>query len=57
MTDHRIGMSLHSLPAVMEGGIGEIIQALQRADYEEKLAALTGEPVGQPRARLESEDD
>lgn len=42
MTDHRIGLTLYSLPAVMEGNIDPILQALQRAEYEEKLAALTG---------------
>ena len=44
MTDHRIGLTLHSLPAIMEGGIEPIIQALQRADFEEKLAELTNGP-------------
>ncbi len=42
VTDHRIGLTLYSLPQVMEGRIDEIIAALQKADYEEKLAALTG---------------
>jgi peptide chain release factor 1 len=42
LTDHRIGLTLYNLPQVMEGAIEEIIVALQRADYEEKLAALTG---------------
>jgi peptide chain release factor 1 len=42
LTDHRIGLTLHSLPQVMEGNIEAIIAALQKADYEEKLAALTG---------------
>ena len=43
LTDHRIGLTLYNLPHVMEGGIGDIIAALQKADYEEKLAALTGQ--------------
>jgi peptide chain release factor 1 len=43
VTDHRIGVTLHNLPHVLEGGIDEIIVALQKADYEEKLAALTGQ--------------
>ncbi len=43
LTDHRIGLTLYSLPQVMEGGIDEVIEALQKADYEEKLAALTGQ--------------
>lgn len=42
LTDHRIGLTLYSLPQVMEGNIEGIIAALQKADYEEKLAALTG---------------
>jgi len=42
LTDHRIGLSLYSLPQVMEGNISSIIEALQKADFEEKFAALTG---------------
>jgi peptide chain release factor 1 len=43
LTDHRIGLTLYNLPQVMEGAIEPIITALQKADYEEKLAALTGQ--------------
>ena len=49
VTDHRIGLTLHNLPHVLEGGIDEIIVALQKADYEEKLAALTGQMYSPPR--------
>ncbi len=42
LTDHRVGLTLYNLPQVMEGDIEAIITALQKADYEEKLAALTG---------------
>jgi len=49
VTDHRIGLTLHNLPHVLEGGIDEIIVALQKADYEEKLAALTGQRYSPPR--------
>jgi peptide chain release factor 1 len=45
LTDHRIGLTLYNLPQVMEGDIDAIIAALQKADYEEKLAALTGRPL------------
>ncbi len=38
MTDHRINLTLYSLDRVMEGNIGEIIEALQLADNAEKLA-------------------
>jgi len=43
VTDHRIGLTLYSLPQVMEGEIEPLVSALQKADYEEKLAALTGQ--------------
>lgn len=44
VTDHRIGLTLYSLPAIMEGDLDGVIDALQRADFEEKLADLTGGP-------------
>jgi peptide chain release factor 1 len=42
VTDHRIGLTLYSLPQIMDGDLETIIEALQRADFEQKLAALTG---------------
>jgi len=39
MTDHRIGLTLYNLDAVMNGEIGEIIEALRVAENTEKLAA------------------
>jgi peptide chain release factor 1 len=56
VTDHRIGLTLYSLPAVLEGDIDTIIEALQRAAFEEKLAELTGGPLP-VRARDRSEED
>ena len=56
MTDHRIGLTLYSLPAVMEGNIDAIITALQRAEFEERLAELTGGPVP-VRQRAGPDDD
>jgi peptide chain release factor 1 len=44
VTDHRIGLTLHSLPQVLEGDLDPLIAALQRADFEERLAELTGQP-------------
>ena len=41
VSDHRIELTLHSLPAFMEGAIDEIIEPLIQHDLEEKLAALT----------------
>lgn len=43
VTEHRIGLTLYSLPQVMEGEIDDIVAALQKADYEQKLATLTGQ--------------
>jgi peptide chain release factor 1 len=43
LTDHRIGLTLYNLPQVMEGHIDPIISALQKVDFEEKFAALTGQ--------------
>ncbi len=40
LTDHRIGLTLHSLDAIMEGEINEIIEALLDADYKAKIEEL-----------------
>ena len=37
VTDHRIGLTLYKLDAVMDGGLDEIIDALATADQAEKL--------------------
>lgn len=57
LTDHRIGLTLYNLPQVMEGDIGPIVSALQKADYEEKLAALLGRPVASAARRVAAEDN
>jgi peptide chain release factor 1 len=42
VTDHRIGKTLHNLPAVMDGDIDDLIDALTMADQAELLSAVTG---------------
>ena len=37
VTDHRIEFTVHNLPEVMNGGLGEVIDALQLAERAEKL--------------------
>lgn len=40
VTDHRIGLTLHRLEQVMEGDLGEIVEALNNHFQSEKLKAL-----------------
>jgi peptide chain release factor 1 len=37
VTEHRISLTIYNLPEVMNGGIQEIIEALQFAENAEKL--------------------
>jgi peptide chain release factor 1 len=37
LTDHRIGLTVHNLPAIMDGAIENVIQALVETDQAEKL--------------------
>ena len=41
VTDHRIGLTLHNLGAILEGNIDELIQALAAHDRAERLKALS----------------
>lgn len=40
ITDHRIGLTVHNLPGVLMGDLGELIEGLVAADRAEKLAAV-----------------
>lgn len=40
VTDHRIGLTLHTLPQVLEGEVDAVVEALQKAEYKGKLVAL-----------------
>jgi len=35
VTDHRIGLSVHNLPAVMDGDLEEMVKALRMASRQE----------------------
>ncbi len=37
VTDHRIGLTVYNLPAVMDGGIGDFIEQLRIAENAERL--------------------
>jgi peptide chain release factor 1 len=38
VTDHRIGLTSHRLPAVLAGDLDELVDALEAADRDERLA-------------------
>ena len=40
VTDHRIGLTVHNLPAIMMGEITEIVESLIAADRAERLSAV-----------------
>jgi peptide chain release factor 1 len=40
LTDHRIGLTLHSLDQIMDGEIDSLIEALQTADLDLKLSEI-----------------
>ncbi len=42
LTDHRINLTLYNLDSVMEGNIGDIIEALRVHENAEKLKAIEG---------------
>ena len=39
VTDHRIGLTLHKLQAILNGDLGELIESLRRHEQEIQLAA------------------
>jgi peptide chain release factor 1 len=41
-TDHRINLTLYKLLSVMEGDLGDVVEALQAFEAAEQLAALEG---------------
>ena len=42
VTDHRIGLTLHRLPAVLEGDLDELIETLAAAEQAERLQRVAG---------------
>ena len=42
VTDHRIGLTKHNLPGVMDGNLDDIIEALRAHDQAERLKGLEG---------------
>ncbi len=46
VTDHRIGLTVHNLEGVLDGGISEFIDALRASENAEKLKELSSSPAG-----------
>jgi len=46
ITDHRIGLDVHGMPAVLDGEIDKIIDALITTDQAERLAAMESRARG-----------
>ncbi len=42
VTDHRIKLTVHTLAHVLDGDLGELIEALRLADQEERLQGDEG---------------
>jgi peptide chain release factor 1 len=40
LTDHRIGLTVHNLPTIMDGDIDDIIDALAQNDQAQRLAGM-----------------
>jgi peptide chain release factor 1 len=46
VTDHRIGLTLHNLPGLLEGDIDRLLEPLAQADQAERLAHATDDDAG-----------
>src|SRR5919198_776537 len=49
VTDHRIGVTVHDVPGILQGKLDELIDALAMADQADRLRALTEETNGERR--------
>lgn len=43
MTDHRIGLTLHKIDAILDGDLDELLAALITADQAERLKKVNAE--------------
>jgi peptide chain release factor 1 len=46
VTDHRIGLTIHNLPGLLQGDLDRLIDPLAEADQSARLASVTGEAGG-----------
>jgi peptide chain release factor 1 len=43
VTDHRIGLTVHGVSGLLEGGLDRLVDPLAQADQAERLAHETGD--------------
>ena len=46
ITDHRIGLTVHNLPGLLEGDLDRLVDPLADADQAERLAGMGGDGAG-----------
>ncbi len=46
VTDHRIGLTVHNLPGLLEGDLDRVIEPLQEADQAQRLAEIGANAAG-----------
>ncbi|MBN1919247.1 MAG: peptide chain release factor 1, partial [Verrucomicrobia bacterium] len=46
VTDHRIGLTVHDLPSILDGNLDELIEALMTRDAEERLESELASQAG-----------
>jgi peptide chain release factor 1 len=49
VTDHRIEVTVHNLPGLLEGDLDRLVDPLAQADQSERLAQVTGDAGGSRR--------
>ena len=52
VTDHRIGVTIHNVPGVLEGQLDPLIDALVMADQADRLRHLTEADDGREAGAL-----
>ena len=46
VTDHRIGLTIHNLPGLLQGDLDRLVDPLAQADQAARLAAVSGDGEG-----------
>jgi peptide chain release factor 1 len=46
VTDHRIELTVHNLPGLLEGDLDRLVDPLAQADEADRLARVTGDGAG-----------